>query len=439
MGLIEFDYSDILENAPVTENEGDDVLDNVSNIEGLPNTTILRLLQTFDKLIKELQDGKQDTLTSQQIVAINSGINAVKVALIQTNADDIATLKAIKYGANLSASMDSSTFVLTLQLKDQDNNNLGTAQTIDLPLESVVVSGSYDDLTKSLILTLQSGSTITIPVSDLISGLQPLIDSDNKLDADLVDDTTSTNKFVTSAEKTTWSGKQDANQAVLYTQAQTLTEPQKLQARQNIGAGSSGFSGDYDDLTSRPTLDTTQTTSQTTSASETITGNIKFHKISKTGSLADAIDDSTHRVVTDTEKSTWSGKCTLDEVYPVGAIYWTYNDATSPASLFGGSWANLITDSQVIQGGTIDIYGNGNDFKLRTNVTSPKTIIVNTNSNTNPNAQGDLGFWNQGSGATGYESALRYPTKSEISSGTLKADIDDGAKMVHLYAWVRTA
>ena len=104
------------------------------------------------------------------------------------------------------------------------------------------------------------------------------------------------------------SGKQDINTAVLYSQAQTLTDAQKAQARSNIGAGSSGFSGDYSDLTSKPILDTTPTTAQTTSASETITGTIKLHKISKTGTLADAIEDSTHRTVTDTEKSTWSGK-----------------------------------------------------------------------------------------------------------------------------------
>lgn len=39
---------------------------------------------------------------------------------------------------------------------------------------------------------------------------QDVIDSTHKLDADLVDDTTSTHKFVTTSEKSTWSGKQDA-------------------------------------------------------------------------------------------------------------------------------------------------------------------------------------------------------------------------------------
>lgn len=42
-----------------------------------------------------------------------------------------------------------------------------------------------------------------------ISGKQDVIDSSHKLDADLVDDTTSTNKFVTASDKTTWNGKQD--------------------------------------------------------------------------------------------------------------------------------------------------------------------------------------------------------------------------------------
>lgn len=41
--------------------------------------------------------------------------------------------------------------------------------------------------------------------------------------------------------------------AIKYT-AQTLTEEQKAQARSNIGAGSSGFSGSYDDLTNKPTI-----------------------------------------------------------------------------------------------------------------------------------------------------------------------------------------
>ena len=56
------------------------------------------------------------------------------------------------------------------------------------------------------------------------------------------------------------------------------------------------------------TLDTTQTTSQNTSNNEALSGTVKLHKVSKTGKAEDLITDSTHRLVTDAEKTTWSGK-----------------------------------------------------------------------------------------------------------------------------------
>lgn len=134
-----------------------------------------------------------------------------KTGVVVLDATDVNALPdSTKYVASASWTIDSSTYVMTLQLKDQDNNNLGQAQTIDLPLESVVVNGSYDSTNKKIVLTLQNGNTIDIPVADLVNGLQTEITAQNKLDADLVDDSTSTNKFVTASDKTTWSGKQDA-------------------------------------------------------------------------------------------------------------------------------------------------------------------------------------------------------------------------------------
>ena len=134
----------------------------------------------------------------------------VDITVPTTAAEVNALPDTTKYGSSLTLSINSSTYVVTAQLKDQDGNNLGTAQTIDLPLESVVVSGRYDSTTKEVILTLQDGSEIKFSVADLISGLQSEITSTNKLDADLVDDSTSAHKFVTASDKTTWSGKQDA-------------------------------------------------------------------------------------------------------------------------------------------------------------------------------------------------------------------------------------
>lgn len=131
--------------------------------------------------------------------ATNESINIT----VPTTASDVSALPAsTKYGASLSLSINTTTYVVTAQLKDQDGNNLGSAGTIDLPLESVVVGGSYDSTNKKIVLTLKNGETIDIPVGDLISGLQSEITTTNKLSADLVEDTSTTNKFVTSAEKT---------------------------------------------------------------------------------------------------------------------------------------------------------------------------------------------------------------------------------------------
>ena len=114
-----------------------------------------------------------------------------------------------KYWASITVSVDTTDYKITTTLKDQDWNTLGTAQVIDLPLESVVVSGSYDSVNKKVVLTLENGNTIEFSVADLVSWLQSEITSSNKLDADLVDDSTSTNKFVTAGDKTTWGWKQD--------------------------------------------------------------------------------------------------------------------------------------------------------------------------------------------------------------------------------------
>ena len=137
---------------------------------------------------------------------LNQSSNKTINITVPTTASDVSALPAsTKYGASLSVSIDSTTYVVTAQLKDQDGNNLGTAQTIDLPLESVVVSGSYDSATKKVVLTLKDGSTIDFSIADLVSGLQTEITSTNKLSADLVEDGT-TNKVYTATEKTKLSG-----------------------------------------------------------------------------------------------------------------------------------------------------------------------------------------------------------------------------------------
>lgn len=109
-------------------------------------------------------------------------------------------------GSLIDLEINSSTYVVTLKLKDIDGNVIST-DTIDLPLETVVVGGRYDNLTKKVILILENGNTVEFSVADLVAGLQAEITSTNKLASDLVDDTNSGNKFVTTSEKQTWNAK----------------------------------------------------------------------------------------------------------------------------------------------------------------------------------------------------------------------------------------
>lgn len=99
-------------------------------------------------------------------------VSGIVNIIVPTTAADISALpNTTKYASALSLTINSQTFVITGQLKDQNGDNLGTAQTIDLPLESVVVGGSYDSQTKKVILTLQNGNTVEFSVADLVDGL----------------------------------------------------------------------------------------------------------------------------------------------------------------------------------------------------------------------------------------------------------------------------
>ena len=148
-------------------------------------------------------------------------------------------------------------------------------------LATVATSGDYDDLTNKPTIptvptnvsaftndagyttntgtitgiTMNGASKGTSGVVDLgtvitdISGKQDVIDSSNKLDADLVDDTTSTNKFVTASDKSTWSGKQDA--LVSGTNIKTINN-ESILGSGNItiqGGGSSYTAGDNINIT----------------------------------------------------------------------------------------------------------------------------------------------------------------------------------------------
>lgn len=137
-------------------------------------------------------------------------VNGQTGEVVLTASDVNALPDTTKYAKTLGLSMNSTTFVLSWQLYDQNGDPIGQVQTVDLPLESVVVNATYDSTNKKIVLTLENGNTIDVPVGDLVEGLQSEITITNMLSSDLVDDTNKTHKFVTTEEKTTWNNKQNA-------------------------------------------------------------------------------------------------------------------------------------------------------------------------------------------------------------------------------------
>jgi len=171
------------------------------------NTTYWQLL--IEKPIKgtDYYTAQEKTEMEQEVItAVEAYIPDVS-NFITKDVNDLTyyTLKTAT-GSLIDLEINSSTYVVTLSLKDVNGNVIST-DSIDLPLETVVVGGSYDSTNQKIVLTLQNGNTVDIPVGALVSGLQSEITSSNKLASDLVDDTNSGNKFVTTSEKQTWNGK----------------------------------------------------------------------------------------------------------------------------------------------------------------------------------------------------------------------------------------
>ena len=113
-------------------------------------------------------------------------------------------------------------------------------------LKAVAFSGSYNDLSNKPTIPSKT-SDLTNDSNFITSGGAPVQSVDG-----------STGAVVTNAVK--------------YNAAQSLTAGQKAQARTNIGAGTSSFSGSYNDLSDKPTIP--DISGKVNKAGDTMTGNL---------------------------------------------------------------------------------------------------------------------------------------------------------------------
>ena len=119
--------------------------------------------------------GKVDGVKVNDISVVSNKIANVKVngsttVNVTTSETGEINISAPTLAKSLTLAVDPSTYVLTATLKDSNGNALST-QTVDLPLETMVVEAAYDDSTKEIVLTLQDRTQTRFSVADLVSGL----------------------------------------------------------------------------------------------------------------------------------------------------------------------------------------------------------------------------------------------------------------------------
>ena len=150
---------------------------------------------------------------------------ASEVGALPADTDLSVYALATESGYDLGLSLNSSTYEMTLELKNKAGTVLST-KTIDFPIESMVVNATYTE--GVITLTLQNGTTLDVDISAIVGGL--VNDSFTIAGIDMKDDITSeelktalgvpsslselsedtTHRTVTDAEKSSWNAKQES-------------------------------------------------------------------------------------------------------------------------------------------------------------------------------------------------------------------------------------
>lgn len=123
--------------------------------------------QSVEEQVKNIDDNF--TSLFDTVDDLNDGIN--KSGFITKDVDNLTnyTVKS-ETGTDIELSLDTTNYTMTLKLKNAAGTVVST-DTIDFPIESMVVDATYASGT--LTLTLQNGTTLDVDISAIISGLVP--------------------------------------------------------------------------------------------------------------------------------------------------------------------------------------------------------------------------------------------------------------------------
>lgn len=225
----------------------EDVMDIIENNAEQTNTLDVGTSATFNP-----ESDKQIPTSKAVAEMVTDAVDNFKTDEFEPFKQEVET----ELGYTIDLSINSSTYVLTLNLKNKEGTTISTG-TVDLPLETMVISARYAD--GKLYLTTKDGNELEgIDISNIVSGLVPntrtvngkALSSDitlNKADVGLsnVDNTSDADKPVSTATAAALALKADKIELNKY--ALKTNVPTKVSQLEN----DSGYINQHQDISGK--------------------------------------------------------------------------------------------------------------------------------------------------------------------------------------------
>ena len=109
--------------------------------------------------------------TETAVQNVNNAVTELDNRLATNRTEILRRALITETGNKIELEINNQTYILTAKLYDKNNNLISTSNSIDLPLEAMIINATYNNNTKKIVLTLQSGSIVEFSIVDLIDGL----------------------------------------------------------------------------------------------------------------------------------------------------------------------------------------------------------------------------------------------------------------------------
>ena len=350
-------------------------------------------------------DGKQDAIADLETIRSNAEAGAAKVSNVQADWNTTATTDEsyIKNKPTIPTVPTSNT-----AFTNDAGYITGYTET-DPTVPAWAKAENKPTYTASEVGALSTGTTL----DDIADGTTRKL-SDyattgtvNTLNNTVTAHTADTTIHVTSAEKSTWNGKQDVINDLETIRSNAEAGAAKVSNVQSDWNATTGLAVILNKPTipSAPgTLTTTATTAQSTATNETLAGNISLHKVSKTGSYNDLTNKPTIPTVpawaTASTKPTYTASevgalptgTTLDDIVDGTTRKLSdYATATNLNNLSGGTTAHTSNSAiHIPTGGT-----EGQVLMIQNGVPTWVTPSTITYSSSVPTGGNDGDIWIQ--------------------------------------------